>query len=86
MNFFLEEIDGIKIIRIKEDRLDTNIAPDLKAQLLVLIDEGKSVLLNLEDVQYADSSGLAPSCSAFARLATRVATLLSAMCKSGSSP
>lgn len=58
MNFFLEEIDGIKIIRIKEDRLDTNIAPDLKAQLLVLIGEGKSVLLNLEDVQYADSSGL----------------------------
>ncbi|MBN1465139.1 STAS domain-containing protein [candidate division KSB1 bacterium] len=58
MNFFLEEVDGIKIIRIKEDRLDTNIAPDLKAQLLVLIGEGKSVLLNLEDVQYADSSGL----------------------------
>jgi anti-sigma B factor antagonist len=58
MNFFLEEIDGIKIIRVKEERLDTNIAPDLKAQLLVLIAEGKTILLNLEDVQYADSSGL----------------------------
>ncbi len=58
MNFFLEEVDGVKIIRLKEERLDTTIAPDLKAQLLVLIAEGKKVLLNLEDVQYADSSGL----------------------------
>ncbi|MBN1481772.1 anti-sigma factor antagonist [candidate division KSB1 bacterium] len=58
MNFFLEEVDGIKIIRIKEERLDTSVAPDLKAQLLVLINQGKAVLLNLEDVEYADSSGL----------------------------
>ena len=58
MNFFLEEVDGVKIIRLKEERLDTSIAPDLKAQLLVLINDGKKVLLNLEDVEYADSSGL----------------------------
>ena len=58
MNFILEEVNGVKIIRIKEERLDTTVAPDLKAQLLVLINEGKTVLLNLEDVQYADSSGL----------------------------
>ncbi len=58
MNFFLEEVDGIKIIRLKEERLDTSIAPDLKAQLLVLINDGKKVLLNLNDVDYADSSGL----------------------------
>ncbi len=58
MNFFLEEVNGVKVIRLKDERLDTNIAPDLKAQLLVLINDGKRVLLNLEDVQYADSSGL----------------------------
>ena len=58
MNFFLEEVSGIKIIKLKEERLDTTIAPDLKAQLLVLIAEGKKVLMNLEEVQYADSSGL----------------------------
>ena len=58
MNFFLEEVDGVKIIRLKEERLDTTIAPDLKAQLLVLIAEGKKVLMNLEDVQYAGRSGL----------------------------
>ncbi len=58
MNFFLEEVEGVKIIKLKEERLDTTIAPDLKAQLLVLIGDGKKLLLNLEDVQYADSSGL----------------------------
>lgn len=58
MNFFLEEVDGVKIVRLKEERLDTAIAPDLKTQLLVLIAQDKKVLLNLEDVDYADSSGL----------------------------
>jgi len=58
MNFFLEEVDGVKVIRVKEERLDTNIAPDLKAQLLVLISEGNKVLLDMKEVQYADSSGL----------------------------
>jgi len=58
MNFFLEEVDGVKIIKLKEERLDSHVAPDLKAQLLVLIDSGKRVLLDLTDVQYADSSGL----------------------------
>jgi len=58
MNFFLEEVDGVKIIRLKEERLDTNVAPDLKTQLLVLISGGKKVLLDISDVQYADSSGL----------------------------
>ena len=58
MNFFLEEVDGVKIVRLKEERLDTAVAPDLKAQLLVLITEDKKVVLNLEDVDYADSSGL----------------------------
>lgn len=58
MNFFLEEVEGIKVIRLKEERMDSNISPDLKAQLLVLINDGKKVLLDLQHVQYADSSGL----------------------------
>lgn len=58
MNYSLNEINGVDVLRIDEERLDTKIAPDLKAQLLVLIGEGKKVLLNLENVQYADSSGL----------------------------
>ncbi len=36
------------------------IAPDLKAQLLILMneDQNEKVLVNLSDVEYADSSGL----------------------------
>ncbi|MBN2412537.1 STAS domain-containing protein [candidate division KSB1 bacterium] len=59
MNFLLEEVDNVKILRLKEQRLDTRIAPDLKAQLLVLIKEkDHKVLIDLSDTKYADSSGL----------------------------
>ena len=59
MNFLLEEVDNVKILRLKEERLDTRIAPDLKAQLLVLIKEkNDKVLIDLSETKYADSSGL----------------------------
>lgn len=58
MNFFLEEVNGIKIIRLKEEKLDSTVAPDLKAQFLVLLGEGKQLLLDLSNVDYSDSSGL----------------------------
>lgn len=58
MNYKVDPINGVDVLTIEEERLDTKVAPELKAQLLVLIGEGKKVLLNLEKVQYADSSGL----------------------------
>ena len=59
MNFLLEEIDNVKILRLREERLDSNIAPDLKTQLLVLLNsESSKVLLDLSSTTYADSSGL----------------------------
>ncbi|MDZ7722394.1 MAG: STAS domain-containing protein [candidate division KSB1 bacterium] len=58
MNFFLEEVNGIKIIKLKEQKLDSNVAPDLKAQFLVLIGKGKQLILDLSNVNYSDSSGL----------------------------
>lgn len=58
MKYRLTEIEDINVLHLEDERLDTNIAPDLKAQLLILIASGKKLLLNLEAVQYADSSGL----------------------------
>ncbi|RPH90715.1 MAG: anti-sigma factor antagonist [Calditrichaeota bacterium] len=58
MKYQLKESNDITVLCLEEERLDTNVAPDLKAQLLMLIDARKKVLLNLESVQYADSSGL----------------------------
>ena len=58
MNFLLEEVDDIKVLRIKEDRLDSHLAPDLKTQLLVLNKLGGKVIIDLSKTQYIDSSGL----------------------------
>lgn len=58
MDFLLEEVDDIKVLRIKEERLDSNLAPDLKTQLLVLNKQGGRVIIDLSNTQYIDSSGL----------------------------
>ncbi len=59
MNFFIEEFDDVKVLRLRDERLDSMIAPDLKAQLLVLFKNKKSkILLDLSNVSYVDSSGL----------------------------
>ena len=58
MDFLLEEVDDIKILRINNQRLDSLVSPDLKAQLLILIKEGSLIVLDLNQVKYADSSGL----------------------------
>jgi anti-sigma B factor antagonist len=58
MNFLLEEVDDIKILRLKEDRLDSKIAADLKTQLLVLCKDKSKILIDLSEIKYVDSSGL----------------------------
>jgi len=60
MNFKLETINDVHILRLYESRLDTSIAPELKAELMVLIqaDEEQKILIDLKEVDYADSSGL----------------------------
>jgi anti-sigma B factor antagonist len=60
MNFLLEEVDDIAVLRLKEPRLDSMIAPDLKAQVLVLLSNTNrtKIIVDLSQVTYADSSGL----------------------------
>ncbi len=59
MNFTIDEIGDVRIFRLKEDRLDSAISADLKAQLLILVDgEGRKLLIDMTQVEYADSSGL----------------------------
>ncbi len=51
--------DNVTILRLQEERLDNIVAADLKAHLLVLIEQGqKDILIDLAKVDYADSSGL----------------------------
>ncbi len=60
MNFKIETINDIHILRLHESRLDTSVAPELKAELMVLIqhDAEQKILIDLKEVDYADSSGL----------------------------
>ena len=58
MDFLFEEVNDIKILRIKEERLDSNLAPDLKTQLLVVNKQGGKVIVDLANTTYIDSSGL----------------------------
>jgi len=58
MNYCIDDVDGVKILRLREKRLDANISPALKSQLLLLVERGTSLLIDLSEVQYADSSGL----------------------------
>jgi anti-anti-sigma factor len=60
MNFKVETKNNTHIFRLKEERLNARIAPDLKAQLLLLIGEEtpRNILLDLTKVKFVDSSGL----------------------------
>lgn len=47
------------LVKVNSDRLDTNNAPDLKSELIVINNEGeKNIVLDLSSCNYCDSSGL----------------------------
>ena len=47
------------LVKVNAERLDTNNAPDLKSELVLVNNEGeKNIVLDLSDVNYCDSSGL----------------------------
>ncbi len=59
MGFVKKEQKGIMIIKVEDERLDSIIAPQLKSELLFLVNDGiKNILIDLSNVTYADSSGL----------------------------
>ncbi len=59
MNFKTTTKNNVTILRLQDSRLDNTFAADLKAHLLVMIEEGnKNILIDLANVDYADSSGL----------------------------
>ena len=59
MGFVKEEQKGVIVITIEDERLDSIIAPQLKSELLFLVNEGKkNIVIDLSNVNYADSSGL----------------------------
>lgn len=59
MAFEIRKNGPYTLIKVNADRLDTNNAPDLKSELVVVNNEGeKNIVLDLSNVNYCDSSGL----------------------------
>jgi len=59
MNFEIKKHDNFVIIEANVEKLDSLVAPELKASLVALGQENfKHVIVNLENTKYCDSSGL----------------------------
>lgn len=59
MGFIKEEQNGVTIIKVEDERLDSMVAPQLKSEILFLANDGvDKILIDLSSVNYADSSGL----------------------------
>ena len=59
MSFRTDKQDDYTLIKFSTDKLDAIVAPDLKAEIVLISKEGaKNILIDLESVKYCDSSGL----------------------------
>ena len=59
MNLTIDKQEKYALVSIKESKLTSVVAPDLKAEIVMLNHEGfKNMIFDLTDVQYCDSSGL----------------------------
>ena len=59
MKFSIEQDDNIVVFTLKENRLDSTVAPDVKAELLIVCQPDiDALVIDLSKVDYADSTGL----------------------------
>ncbi|MEE4116795.1 MAG: STAS domain-containing protein [Marinilabiliaceae bacterium] len=59
MDFNIENRNNSTLIQVQSEKLDTHIAPSLKSELVLVSGKGeKNIILDLEQCQYCDSSGL----------------------------
>lgn len=59
MKFEKSVEDRFTAIKLLEEKLDSQISPSLKSEFILLNTNGvRNILLNMEAVKYADSSGL----------------------------
>ncbi|MCB0493055.1 MAG: STAS domain-containing protein [Cyclobacteriaceae bacterium] len=59
MKYTIDKQEKYSLLSLHEEKMDSNIAPDLKSQMITLRAEGvKNIILDLTEVKYTDSSGL----------------------------
>lgn len=76
MNLKLEENGNVVVVVVKEERLDAHNSDHLKQELGRLFEEGKtSVVVDLKEVRFIDSSGLGALVSGFKNASAKQAAL-----------
>ena len=59
MKYNLDENPQHVIFKLEEEKLNSLIAPDIKAEIVLLINKGtKNLIFDLSNVKFVDSSGL----------------------------
>jgi anti-anti-sigma factor len=59
MNFEVHKNGSSTTIKIRERKLDSSVSPELKGEFLILCKpKTDSLIIDLEDVEFCDSSGL----------------------------
>lgn len=59
MNLVIKKEENYSYIQVTNERLDSLISPELKAELVMLVNKGaNNIILDLKDCSYSDSSGL----------------------------
>jgi len=59
MAFNIQKDGNHTLIKVNSDRLDTNNAPSLKSELVLVNNKGeKNIILDLSSCEFCDSSGL----------------------------
>ncbi len=59
MSFKIDKKEKFTLIKTQVEKLDTNVAPALKSELVVLNTGGvKNIVMDLSETRYCDSSGL----------------------------
>ncbi|MFI5149647.1 MAG: STAS domain-containing protein [Bacteroidia bacterium] len=57
--FEIDRQEKYSLIRIKVEKLDSNVAPALKSELVVLSSDGvRNMIIDMSETRYCDSSGL----------------------------
>lgn len=59
MQFEVVKRDLYTLVKVNSDKLDSNNAPELKSEIVVISGQGeKNIVLDLSECKYCDSSGL----------------------------
>ena len=59
MSFQIDKTENYTQIKLLAEKLDSNLAPSLKSELVVVSTDGaKNIIIDLTDTRYCDSSGL----------------------------